>query len=604
MTLRTLFVTPILLILLATLSLAGMLTSEELSGHARGKVAVAAVARMRLLVLLQNDLWTERSMSNAALAQPRPLPEAGVRFLSDIRRYTDQRLQALAALARSRKGAASLMEPALLPMSEFSMPAPPMPEPYMPEPYMIEMNAALQTARVTVNGLLANAHPANSALALNTVMTQMLAPSWALKEPMERASVDVAAASPGLSGLLAVARLAEMLRDDLSQIAGILIPRFIRKEPFSENDRRRVAVLLAKTAQLTALLENTMEISTPTRWMREDLAALRRMDEGGVRSRLLALLESDMRETHDVTGVLWPQAVMLPWTRCLTALRESIADAAEARVTEEQTARVRRLQGVIAAIGVVVIAILVSLASLRRRVVVPLMRLGGAIARIAAGDRDTPLVMTSGTREIAVMVTAVETLRQAALIADETAMRQREAARQRLAALHEALGIAQTVREPARALERGVVLLSEGIDTAISLLSPPPPSLSAAASALRLGLAEMRASTADFDAVLAAARTVKTEDWSETEIVAHVLAVQTQVDRRDAAARAFIQPSLAALRDTAPVMREAPELRALVNDQFRGIESAVAIMAAMRAAAARAVHIVRDLPLAENRVVA
>ena len=51
-------------------------------------------------------------------------------------------------------------------------------------------------------------------------------------------------------------------------------------------------------------------------------------------------------------------------------------------------------------------------------------------------------------------------------------------------------------------------------------------------------------------------------------------------------------------------MREAPELRALVNDQFRGIESAVAIMAAMRAAAARAVHIVRDLPLAENRVVA
>ena len=110
----------------------------------------------------------------------------------------------------------------------------------------------------------------------------------------------------------------------------------------------------------------------------------------------------------------------------------------------------------------------------------------------------------------------------------------------------------------------------------------------------------MRASTADFDAAL----DTRTEDWSETEIVAHVLAVQTQVDRRDAAARAFIQPSLVALRDAAPVVRGTPELRALVNDQFHGIESAVAMLAAMRAAMARAVGIVRDLPLTDERVAA
>ena len=587
MTLRTLFITPILLILLATLSLAGMLANKELAGHARGQAAVAAVTRMRLLTLLQNDVWTERAMSNAALAQPLPLPEARVRFLSDMRRDTDQRAQALADLGRPREGSAFLMAPARSSGAR----------PYVPESYMAEMSTALQTARAMIDTLLTDTHRDGSAPALSKVMPQMLAPSWALKEPMERASVDVAASSPELSGLLVVSRLAEVLRDDLSQIAGILIPRFIRKEPFTDDDRSKAAVLLGRTAQLTGLLESTLEMSSPTPWMRADLAALRRMDEGGVRTRLLALMESDTRDTHDVTGVLRPQAVMLPWTRCLTELRESSMDAAVARVVEDQAARVHRLQGMLVALGAVVTAIVLSLASLRRRVVRPLARLGSAITRIAAGERDTPLVLTSGTREIAGMVAAVETLRQAALIADETAMRQRAAARQRLAALREALGIVRTVREPARALEDGMTRLSEGIDTAISRLSPPPPSLNAAASALRLGLAEMRASTADFDAAL----DTRTEEWSETEIVAHVLAVQTQVDRRDAAARAFIQPSLAALRDAAPVVRGTPELRALVNDQFHGIESAVAMLAAMRAAMARAVRIVRDLPLTDER---
>ena len=595
MTLRTLFVTPILLILLATLSLAGMLANKELAGHARGQAAVAAVTRMRLLTLLQNDVWTERAMSNAALAQFLPLPEAGIRFLNDMRRDTDQRAQALTALARPREGIASLLM-----LARLSGARPHMTKSYVPEPYMTEMSTALRTARATIDALLADAHQDSAPLALNKVMPQMLAPSWALKEAMERASVEVAASSPELAGLLAVSRLAEVFRDDLSQIAGILIPRFIRKEPFTEEDRRKVAVLLGRTAQLTGLLESTMEMSTPTSWMRADLAALQRMDEGGVRARLLALMESGTRETHDVTGVLRPQAAMLPWARCLTELSESSMDAAVARVAEDQGSRVHRLQGVLIAIGAVVTAIILSLASLRRRVLLPLAQLGFAITRIAAGERDTPLVLTSGTREIAEMVTAVETLRQAALIADETAMRQRAAARQRLAALREALVIVRTVREPARALEDGMTRLSEGIDTALARLSPPPPSLNAAASALRLGLAEMRASTADFDAAL----DTRTENWSETEIVAHVLAVQTQVDRRDAAARAFIQPSLVALRDAAPVVRGTPELRALVNDQFHGIESAVAMLAAMRAAMARAVGIVRDLPLTDERVAA
>ena len=69
------------------------------------------------------------------------------------------------------------------------------------------------------------------------------------------------------------------------------------------------------------------------------------------------------------------------------------------------------------------------------------------------------------------MVTAVETLRQAALVADATALRHRLAARQRLEMLREALGIARTVEEPARALERGVASLSDGMDATIALLA-------------------------------------------------------------------------------------------------------------------------------------
>jgi len=112
------------------------------------------------------------------------------------------------------------------------------------------------------------------------------------------------------------------------------------------------------------------------------------------------------------------------------------------------------------------------------------------------------------------MVTAVETLRQAALIADATSTRQREAADRRLLVLREVLGIVRAVYEPSHALERDVAKLSAGIDATIALLSKPlkrlPPTLEAAALAVRAGLREIREAARDLDATIARAARRKT----------------------------------------------------------------------------------------------
>jgi hypothetical protein len=208
-------------------------------------------------------------------------------------------------------------------------------------------------------------------------------------------------------------------------------------------------------------------------------------------------------------------------------------------------------------------------------------------------------MLHSGTREISEMVTAVETLRQAALVADAADLRQRMVARHRLELLHEALGIVQSVREPAQALERDVARLSEGIDAAIALINEitaaPPATLAAAAEVVRAGLAEIRESAADLDATFASAGEAQGEDRAPAEFVAHIQAVRLEVDRRDQVVRRFVQASLVALRDTASA-QPTPVLRDLVSDQFQRIEETVATVASMRDAMTRAAAIVRELP--------
>ncbi len=306
----------------------------------------------------------------------------------------------------------------------------------------------------------------------------------------------------------------------------------------------------------------------------------------------------------DNSGTLLPQRLLVPWGERINWVRAALLDAAVARVTTEQITRERQFDLIMTAFGVIMVAVMESVVLLSQRVVSPLAHLGIAITRIAAGDRSTALTLPSGTREINEMVTAVETLREAALVADATALRHRLAARLRLEMVREALGIARTVEEPARALERGVASLSEGIDATIALISSrataPPPTLCLAATAVRAGLADMRNAAAELEATFAAA--AETEDRPEAEFVAHILAVRAQVDRREVAVRGFVLPSLVALRDASAATGDAtgPALRDLVSDQFARIEETVAVISSMLATMTRASAIVRDLALEED----
>ena len=349
---------------------------------------------------------------------------------------------------------------------------------------------------------------------------------------------------------------------------------------------------LARAAWLTLVLNNTTEIAGASQPVRAALASLATIDVPGM------LREIDAPQ--DTAEPLLPQSVLVPWAEQIDTLRIALVNSVLERVTARRDARDRRFDIVLTGFGLVVFAIVECIVLLGQRVVGPIARIGQAITRIAGGDRDSALDMPSGSSEIVEMVTAVETLRQAAVVADIQIMRQRQEARRRLLILREASDIVQTVREPALALERSVASLSAGIDAAIALTttetSSAPDTLERAAAAVHVSLAEMRQSAAELEATFAAAREGRTEDLPEAEFLAHILAVQAQVEQRDASVRGFVQPSLVGLRDAASASGGVM-LRDLVTDQFQSIEATVAAVASMRDATARAASILRDLPV-------
>ena len=202
--------------------------------------------------------------------------------------------------------------------------------------------------------------------------------------------------------------------------------------------------------------------------------------------------------TSGSAAPLLAQQLLMPWGEQVNRLRAAIVETMVERVTIGGAEHERQFDLVLTAFGAILFAMLESVVLLSERVVSPLAQLGIAITRIATGDRGVPLTLHSGTREINEMVTAVETLRQAALVADAAAMRRRHGGRATDCSLCARRSAScRTVREPAHALERGVARLSRGIDATIALLRPPrqsrrPPTLGVAADAVRLGLAEMR----------------------------------------------------------------------------------------------------------------
>jgi hypothetical protein len=308
----------------------------------------------------------------------------------------------------------------------------------------------------------------------------------------------------------------------------------------------------------------------------------------------------DARINRPIVWLSWPIEY---WAARVNDLRIAIIDEAAERAHHEQVLRTRRLDLALTAVGAVVLIILAALFVLQRRVVAPLAQLGFAITRIAGGDRREAFVVHSTTREIATMVTAVETLRQAALVADATATRQREAADRRRLVLREVLGILRVVYEPSHAVEGDVAKLSAGLDAAMALVGgrnkAPPPTLEAAALAVRTGLRGIHEAARDLDAAIVAAREAEDNALPEAEIVKRILRVRGLIDRRDTLVRAFIQPCLRALRDLAPEASdpEARSLHELISDQFELIEATVGAMAMMLSAVTKAATIVRELPV-------
>ena len=533
MNLRTLFAIPIAVVLLVTVSLAGMMAGQGWSGLARGQAAVEAVDRMRLLLRLQSDLRAERVTSNLALAQENPLPEPIARRLAATRRDTDRDINAVITRLRDR--------------ADLDLNAMP------PRTHVMEVLVRLGSVRGSIDGLLAQDRSERSFAELATIMPRALEVAKTLDVPVDRASLAVVATDPGLAGLVTEDRLAASLRDQVALIAGVLLPRSGKAEMPTGADLDNVRTLLAQAARLTRLIEDSIEIAGATPAIRMALASISATDLNGILRQLTASGETPTGAAQDDSLALMPQRVLVPWGMRISALRDVMLDSMVERVSISRVVSERQFDFVLAGFGVVVVAILESVASLSQSVVNPLAQLGLAITRIAAGDRSVPLAMRSGTREINEMVTAVETLRQAALIADAAALRQRMVARQRLELLRQALGIARSVQEPARALERGVASLSEGIDATIALIhaeaAVTPATLEVAADAVRIGLAEMRESAAGLDATFAAASEDQTEERPVAEFVTHILAVQAEVDRREQAVRRFVQSSLVALRD-------------------------------------------------------
>lgn len=575
MTLKALFALPIAAILFVTLVLAGTIVGRDLSHWRQRDAAVQAARRMRLLIEVQTELSAERVVTNGLLGQTAPRTPRLAWRLAAARNRTNERIDALIAAARDPRTQGQAGVPR----------------------YLVELVTHLGTGRAAADALLARERGERTLSALDMAMERMLQAGRTLDRPSIAASGDVTAADPDLSGLLVMARLAETYKSGIARIAGILTPRQVKAELVTGDDLRHLETYLVQMAQLLTTLENAAGITGPSPEIPRTLEDLRGIETSGLGA---ALQEAAARGADDETGRLPTQQVLLPWVAKADALRFAIIDAAIAHVEADREAARRRLTVVAAAVAAVGLAIIASLALLHRRVVGPLARLGQAAKRIAAGERALVLTARTGTREVDAMVQAVETLRQAAVIADAAATRQKETARQRLAVLRQALDIVETVREPAQAMVLGVTRLASGIEAASALSSQASLSLSRAAEAVHAGLVALRQADAEFDGVMAAQGDGAD---SEAAAMARVHAVQAQVDRREAAVRAFVQPGLVALRDAA-AGSDLPALRDLVADQFECIEDTVAMLSLMRAAAARAASIVRALSLDETPIAA
>ena len=200
MTLRTLFVIPIIVILLMTLALAGMIVSREWAGHIAGRLAIAATTRADILNRLEGQLAKERVATWDAFEAPYPLPDVDVSRLAGVRAETDRVLGAL--ITNLRTAATNGVSG--------------------PEPFLGQVEASLAAARSQSDKLLNIDHPLRTYAAFRAVMPEMLGPAAILGPQLARAAAAAIKAEPELAGIIAVARIGLELRETLGRNRGDL----------------------------------------------------------------------------------------------------------------------------------------------------------------------------------------------------------------------------------------------------------------------------------------------------------------------------------------------------------------------------------------------
>ncbi len=303
-------------------------------------------------------------MTNFVFGRPYPVAEFARRRFDDARRDTDRAGRALVVDLRAEE-AGGIID-------------------LRPDPNLDLVMVKLGAVRSMIDQLLAREPGGRTLEELSTVMPRMLAVSELVDDPVERQTCRYGDRR-GLSGLLTDDRLAESLRDQVGLIAAVLLPRFDKGQQASAAELDRVRILLARAAYLTRLLNDTIEIAGATEQIRQSLADLGTIDVGGI----LGQLEAGQNEKPNVidnSGTLLPQRLLVPWGERINWVRAALWTAV-ARVTTQQITRERQFDLIMAAFGVIMVAVMESVVLLSQRVVSPLAHLGVAITRIAAGDR-------------------------------------------------------------------------------------------------------------------------------------------------------------------------------------------------------------------------
>ena len=154
---------------------------------------------MRLLLLLQARLRSERVATNLALGKASPIPAASRGAVGGGARGQPIRGSRTITI-RLRENARG-------------------PNAVLPKPYLATLAGSARNRPRRRRPLLAVGQGRADFNALNAIQPRMIEVGAALDQPVEQGGIAVTAADPSLSGLLIEERLATSLRDQIGLVA-------------------------------------------------------------------------------------------------------------------------------------------------------------------------------------------------------------------------------------------------------------------------------------------------------------------------------------------------------------------------------------------------